>query len=346
MNKVNGRWGTTMSLLPDIVASGEPARLIPVGADSNKEARAASIILATLTVVPPFQKLMLGSLGQRVGVRANLSCFTEVTFKKASSKIRPDGLICLDGGRGRVWTCLVEAKIKNAKIEKAQIEKYLELAKDNHIDAVLSISNEFVASPTHSPVQVSRSLLRNVELYHWSWMFALTQAQLLLNSDDFERNEQRFILKEMERYFSHQSIGISTFSRMNSEWKDLVGKIQSGANVGKEQKDVENSVAAWHQEVRDLCLLMTRKLSRPVQIKLSRAHADDPVKRLKDDSQKLVEKHLLTCEFEVPDAAAPINVTADLLRRSLTLSCLLYPPYAADEEEELVYVWLRAEKKK
>lgn len=249
--------------LSDYISSGEPARLIPVGADSNKEAKAASILLAAMIAVPPFRKLMLGSLGQRVGVRAKLDCYTEITLKKSSTKLRPDGLIELDGGGGRIWRCFVEAKIKNAKIDKEQVEQYLELAKNNQIDAVLTISNEFVASPTHSPVQPSKTLLRHVELFHWSWMFTLTQAQLLLSSDEFENREQRFILSEMERYFNHPSIGISAFNRMNPEWKELVSKIQSGVNLTKAQADVENSVASWHQEVRDLCLLMTRKLEPP-----------------------------------------------------------------------------------
>lgn len=312
--------------LPDYLSNGERARLIPVTADSNKEARAASILLAVLTAVPPYAKVMLGSLGQRVGVRASLDCFTEISFKKDSAKTRPDGLIHLDGGRGRIWTCCVETKIKNASIDKEQVERYLELARANAVSAVLTVSNEFVASPTHSPVQVSRSLLRNVELFHWSWMYAMTQAMLVLNDNRFDHPEQRFLLAEMVRYFSHPSIGVSTFDRMNSEWKEVVNRIQSGATLTRTEANVENSVAAWHQEVRDLCLLLTRKLSRPVQIRLSKAHSEDPMLRLKDDSRELAETHRLTSSFEVPDAAAPIVVTVDLLRRSVTVSMTLSAP--------------------
>src|SRR3546814_1250819 len=52
---------------PDYLAAGEPARLIPVTADGNKELRAASILLATLSSVRPFAQELLGSLGQRIG---------------------------------------------------------------------------------------------------------------------------------------------------------------------------------------------------------------------------------------------------------------------------------------
>ena len=43
-----------MSRLPEILISGEIARLIPVIADSRKEQRVTSVFLATLSAVPSF----------------------------------------------------------------------------------------------------------------------------------------------------------------------------------------------------------------------------------------------------------------------------------------------------
>ena len=40
-----------MSPIPDFLTSGEKARLIPVAADSSKEGRAASILLAGIVAV-------------------------------------------------------------------------------------------------------------------------------------------------------------------------------------------------------------------------------------------------------------------------------------------------------
>ena len=74
--------------LPDFLSSGEQARLIPVAADSNKEARATSILLATLMKVPPFARVMLASLGQRVGTRADVNCYTEVVFKDRAANAK------------------------------------------------------------------------------------------------------------------------------------------------------------------------------------------------------------------------------------------------------------------
>ena len=314
--------------LPPYLAQGEPARLIPVAADSKREGRAASILLATLATIPAFATLMLASLGLRSGVRSTLSCFTEVVLKADTGepKCRPDGLIVFDSGRGRTWSCLLEAKIGNAILESNQVERYLALAKSNNIDSVLTISNQFVALPTHSPVKVPKTTLRNVELFHWLWMTVVTQAELLLNEDKFDNSGQKNILQEMTRYFQHPSVGVSTFDRMNPEWKEMVTRVQSGGILNKAESMVENSVAAWHQEVRDICLKMTRKLLRPIHIKLSRAHVDDPVRRLKDDCERLASECKLECILDIPDAAAPLVIIADVLRRSIYVSMSLAAP--------------------
>ncbi len=314
-------------MIPDYLSSGEPARLIPVTADTNKEARAASIVLATLMSVPPFARVMLNTLGQPLGARGRLDCYTEVVLKDGTeSKMRPDGLITLDGGRGRTWSCLIEAKIGRNELEVDQITRYLALAKAHEIDAVLTVSNQFVALPSHAAVNIPKASLRGTALFHWSWMYLLTQAMLVVNDRDFEQPDQRFVLAEMIRYFSHPSVGVSTFERMNSEWKELNAQVQAGAKLQRTALVVENSVAARHQEVRDLCLLLTRRVGRAVRLRLSRAQADDPDQRVRDDSTHLAENLEVTCSLDVPDAAAPIVVVGDLQRRSLVVSMALVAP--------------------
>lgn len=314
--------------IPDYLISGEPARLIPVAADSSKEGRAASILLATLANVRPFAQVMLASVGQRVGTRANINGYTEVVFRdgKDAARTRPDGLLTLDGGGGRLWRCLVEAKIGRSELEPDQVTRYLSLAKHHKIDAVLTISNQFVALPTHSPISVPKTTLRGVGLLHWSWMYVLTHALLLLDDETFGQPDQRYILSEMVRYLSHPSVGVSTFKRMNAEWKDLNAKVQAGANLTRSAAMVENAVAAWHQEGRDLCLQLARKVGRAVRLRLSRAHADDPVRWLRDDVARLVDKLELSCSLQIPDAAAPILVIADLQRRTLSVLMTLAAP--------------------
>ncbi|PAU76049.1 hypothetical protein [Halomonas salipaludis] len=313
---------------PDFVKRGEEARLIPVVADTNREQRAASVLLAALRGVHEFRQQMLLSLGVRVGSRAVLGAWTEIVLEAdpgAAKSDRPDGLIVLQTGR-KTWSALVEAKIGNADIGEEQLKQYLQQAKKHKVDAVITITNQFVAIPSHHPVKVPKSMLKGVELYHWSWMYAVTQATLLLESGEITSPDQRFMLEEVLRYLGHESSGISRFDSMNREWKEVVGKVKSGAVLGKNTEEVENTVSSWHQEQRDLCLVMSRKLGRPVKLKLARAHRTDPVKRLKDDCEALAKDKVLSCCLEVPDAAADLDVSADLTKRTIVCSMRVVAP--------------------
>ena len=81
--------------LPDYLAFGEQARLIPVGSEGKKEGRATSVLLANLSAVHEFAQVLLGAIGIRVGSRANIDFYTEIVLrdKAGKEKLRPDGLI-------------------------------------------------------------------------------------------------------------------------------------------------------------------------------------------------------------------------------------------------------------
>lgn len=306
--------------LPEFLASGEKARLIPIGSEGSKEGRATSILLSTLSAVDEFAHNMLGTVGVRVGSRTNIEVYREVVFadREGKSKLRPDGLIIINTGKGQ-WTALVEAKIGNSELSSDQIRDYLALAKKYEIDALITISNQYAAIPTHHPVPLKKYDLKGVKIYHWSWMFALTEAILLLKSMSVEDEDQRFLLSEMVRYYDHPSVGVSGFGTMNAEWKDVVLKVKSGSRLTKTLDEVVNTVGSWHQEARDLCLILSRDLAVPVSLRLSRKHKNDPLNRLKDDCEQLVSKQTLKCELDIPYAASPLLVIADLTRR--TVAC-------------------------
>ena len=217
-----------MADIPAILKSGEIARLIPVVADSRKEQRVASVFLATLSAVPDFAEALLGSVGQRVGRLTTINSFTEVVFKDKPQdlKDRPDGLLIVDRGRS-TWSALIEAKIGNSKLEPGQIERYAQLARNNKIDAVITISNEFVARPDHSPVSIPKTLLRKVSLNHWSWKFILTEAILLRSRSAATDPDQAFLLREFIRFLSHDSVGVSGFTQMPPEWKEVTTQLQT-----------------------------------------------------------------------------------------------------------------------
>jgi hypothetical protein len=317
-----------MSELPEFLKSGYRARLIPVVADTSKEVRAVSVLLAALKLVPQFSAALMGTIGQRVGARTEIDCWTEIVPRDSGEprRIRPDGLVRLRSGRGSEWFALIEAKVGRAEIDEAQISGYADMAKATGVQAVISISNQFVATPAHTPVRLTKVLSRHVSYYHWSWMFVITQAMLVMNEDSFANPLQKYILAELVQYLRHDSVGTARFDRMNKEWKELVTAVNSRRALVKNSPEVEHSVAAWHQECRDLSLMMSRKINRLVRLKLSRAHMDDPAQRLRDDCERLASEHVLQCVLDVPDAASGILVEADLVRRCIAVSMALSAP--------------------
>ena len=311
---------------PGYLARGERARLFPVLADTSKEGRSTSILLSCLASVHEFGQSMLGSIGQKVGKRAVISTYTEIAFSSQGDDAhRPDGLIVLKVGN-REWRALVETKIGNAKLGQDQIANYVALAKKHNIDAVVTISNQFTSRPNHHPVKLPAKTRGKIEIYHWSWMYIVTQADLLISKNDIEDEDQRFILTEMKRFLTHQSTGVKSFDRMPKSWTDVVQKVADGAPLHAKSDEAQETVAAWHQEIRDISLMLSRQLNVDVEIRLKRSHVLNPATREKEDAANLAEKHTLSAKLEVRHAAAPIDITADVGRRIIGASMTLFAP--------------------
>ena len=311
--------------IPNYLTRGERARLFPVLADTSKEGRTASILLACLSNVDEFGRALMSTVGQRAGPRTRIETFTEVCFKNQSEKLRPDGLIVLTSG-GKQWRAVVEAKVGNSDLELAQVESYLNLARENEIDALITISNQFAAVPAVHPLQLSASARRKIELYHWSWMHVLTEASLLIANDEVLDRDQRFILNEMVRFLTHQSAGVKDFDQMPAAWTELVSAVQAGASPSQNASETRETVGAWHQVVRDLSLTMSRQLGVEVSPRIPREHLRDLDARAKADATALCESKCLMATLTIPDAAAPLDVIADLRARTITASMRLRAP--------------------
>ena len=312
--------------LPQLLKGGEPARLFPALAETSKEGRAVSVLLACFASVDDLASTLLSTVGRRVGVRSRVRTFTEVVLANEPEGVsgRPDGLIVVETGR-RTWSALVEAKVRRSRLERDQIETYLKLAKANSIDALLTISNAFAAVPHHHPVRIPR-VPRGVDLYHWSWSSILTHAKVLLAAKNVDDREQRFLLDELVRFLDHPSAGVMRFDRMDANWKNIVASVVAGAPLAKSSDAVTDTVANWHQECRDLALKLMVRVNSNVVIRLPRAHRNDPQRRIADDATRLRETSILAVEFNVPDAASPIKVEADLRTRSFQVFMTLRAP--------------------
>ncbi|GAB5469791.1 MAG: hypothetical protein Kilf2KO_28210 [Rhodospirillales bacterium] len=312
---------------PQFLERGERARLFPVLAETSKEGRATSILLACLASVKEFSDLLLSSLGRRIGTRARVECYTEVQFKAGGEDAgrRPDGLIVVWIGN-RSWSALVESKIGNATLDVDQVESYLRIARQNGIDAVVTISNQFATQPTHHPVTLPAKSLGKVGLYHWSWMYLLTQADLLLTQEGVKDADQHFILNELKRFLAHSSTGVTGFTAMPPAWSELVQTAAAGGQIHAKSNQVEDVVVAWHQEIRDLALILSRQLAVSATVKLPRAQANSLEQRRRSDAKNLAETSSLSAQISIPGAAALLEVQADLRSRSISLTMRLRAP--------------------
>lgn len=311
---------------PTFLKKGEQARLFPVLADSSKEGRALSIFLACFAHVPEFGRALMTSLGQRSGTRTRFRVFTEVEFTDNGGKNnRPDGILIVENGRSS-WTALIEAKIGNAELTIEQLSTYCDVAKANGIDAIITISNQFAPLPTHHPLKLAQSARRKREIFHWSWMYLLTQASLLIENEEIEDETRAVLLQEFIRFLSHESTGAKSFTSMPAEWPEIAAKIHAGGAVKQSAEEVKDVVGAWHQELRDLSLILTRQLKTEVKVRIQRKHVADPVLRLKDDVATLCSENRLEASFQIPAAASPLELVADVKARSITTSMRLRAP--------------------
>ncbi|AOF99815.1 hypothetical protein BSY18_1790 [Blastomonas sp. RAC04] len=316
-----------MGQLPDFLQSGEAARLFPVLADTSKEGRTLSIFLACLENVNEFGRSMLGSVGLKLGSRARIDTFTEVVFKKgvSDSKHRPDGLIKVSTGKS-TWTALVEAKVGTAELTNNQIEAYLGIAKSNAIDAVITVSNQFTALPTHHPLSVSSLLTRKVSLFHWSWGYVITQAQLLRELGEVDDREQLILLSELQRFLLHPSSGVKEFDQMPAAWSDLCANIAAGGTASAKNPICHDVVGSWHQALDRLTGVLSRQIGNHVKLVMSKSDAIDPTQRQKTALAELVSGNCVQSEVLIPDAAAPVQICADFGKRALSFHMRLKAP--------------------
>ena len=337
-----------MTALENILENATKAKLIPSVADSNQEVRIVSILLATLSVVRPFADRLLNRCGVKMGKKSDLRCYSEVAFPGSDDvgSVRVDGILSLRTGQKR-WTAILEAKVENNEIDKDQVLSYARIAREHGIDAVVTLSNQLVPLATHLPYSIPKNIANRTKFLHISWMSLLTDATLILsekNWGDDITHEQAFILDEMTRYMEHPKSGVRYFDHMNQEWGDLVVGVRNRTKFKKDDLAIKNAISSWHQEERDVCLMLSRRIGKQVGIFLSRKHKEHPELRHQEACANLADSQLLRCAFTVPNAASALDVVADLQRRTICCSMKLSAP--TDKRRPSARInWLRSQLK-
>ena len=116
------------------------------------------------------------AITQPMGAPAGkLEAFIEVPFMLGERRLYPDGLIRVMRGN-TVWTALVEVKTNTNELTTEQVENYLDIARAQGFNAVVTISNQISPPDGSHPTKVHGRKTLKVALIHLSWMKVLTEA--------------------------------------------------------------------------------------------------------------------------------------------------------------------------
>lgn len=298
------------------------ARLIPISSASGVEAqerRAVSALLAVMSAVEEFGRALLKPLGAPGG---RVEAFIEVPFRLNGVSLRPDGIVAVTRA-GKTWSALIEGKTGPNVLDAAQLEQYVVLARELGMDAVLSISNQFVTSSTTYPVELDRRKVGKLGLHHWSWVDVLTEAIVQKEHRGVSDPDQAYILGELIRYLSDPRSGVMAFASMGPGWT----AVRDGARAGTLRKGGEEVLAVcarWDDLLRYVALELTQQLGRDVRQLAKRERS--PEARLQALADSLSAQGTLEGVLSVPLAASDLLIVADLRARQVRASARLEAP--------------------
>lgn len=303
--------------------SWTPARLIPtsgIRGQEEQEKRATSSLLAVIAAVPEFGKALLKDIGAPGG---RISTYAEVQLKDDDGKVSiPDGAIVVERGT-KSWVCLVEVKTGEAELKAEQVSRYLDLARVQGFDAVLTISNQIRRAADDHLVVIDGRKLRNTQLRHMSWWRILTNAIVEYRHRGISDPDQAWILGELIAYLSHESSGASGFHDMGDKWVRVRDAVRHDM-VRASDPDVLDVASKWQQYVEFLCLGLSQELGR--DISTSRKRKQSPDAQRDELAKILADSGKMYAELRVPDAAGPIGIEVDLRTRYVNASVTVEAP--------------------
>jgi hypothetical protein len=292
------------------------ARLIPtsgINGAEEQERRATSALLAVLSAVREFGRGFVKPFGAPAG---HLECFTEVPFTLGERRLYPDGLIRVARG-SKSWTALVEVKTGPNQLATEQLENYLDIARENGFDAVLTISNEIPAVAGQHPTKVDKRKLRKVALHHVSWSQVLAEAVMQKEFRGVADPDQAWILGELIRYLEHRKSGALEFDDMGEAWVGVRDQVVAGT-LRASDKGIAEVVSRFDALLRFASLQLGRQLGTEVVPVLSRKEAADSVVRAQALAQSLCATGQLSGAIRIPDTVGHLVVTADLRAGKVT----------------------------
>ncbi|GAA1731607.1 hypothetical protein GCM10009809_28840 [Isoptericola hypogeus] len=292
------------------------ARLIPtsgINGAEEQERRATSALPAVMVAVREFGRALTKPFSAPSG---NLDAFIEVPFVLGERRLYPDGLLRVRRGQ-KSWTALIEVKTGRNELGIEQIENYLDIAKEQGFDAVITISNQIPPVVGQHPTKVDKRLLRKVALHHLSWTQVLAEAVMQKEFRGVADPDQAWILGELVRYLEHPRSGALEFEDMGESWVAIRDGVRAGT-LRPNDKGVDEVAARFDALLRFAGLELGRTLGAEVTTVLSRKELAEPAVRTQGLIASLVSDGGLSGAVRIPDTVGNLVVTADLRARTIT----------------------------
>ena len=295
----------------------QTARLIPTSGISGQdeaERRATSALLAVMSAVKEFGAV----LTKPYGAPANwLETYIEVPFPLNGKKVIPDGLLRTSRG-SKTWTALVEVKTGSATLQTEQIENYLDVAREQGFDAVITISNEISYAPGVHPTTVDRRKTKSVGLHHISWAEILTAAVQQRVYRGVADPDQAWMLGELIRYLEHPKSGAQDFDDMGEPWVDIRNSV-TNATIRANNDGLHETVQRWEQLLRFVTFRLSRELGADVTGMRTRAEQSEPALRVEAQKTSLVGDGRMSGEIRIPGAVGDLGIIADVRSGRVTV---------------------------
>ena len=324
-NKPTKIIGLSVQQFDEIVTKGnefhvQKARLLPFYKPGDEMAL-TSIFLSGLRLVREFRNEIFSSLNLRMSNQ--LRIYAEVEFILYKKRI--DGLILVLRANKIIDAVLLEAKNQRNDIQANQISEYLPIAKEYGISKFLTISNQFVSFPTQSPIDIKTP--KQISLYHLSWTFILTIANILIadNDNNIQDADQLEIMKEIVAYFESKKSGILGLTQMKPGWVELTQKANAGTTLKLSDSFVEETVSSWLQEERCMALVLSKELGLFVRSGHTK-FKNNLSGRVKFEQKELISNSRLESNLYIDGAVSALKIIGHFGRMTIEISSTVNSP--------------------
>lgn len=157
-----------------------------------------------LSAVPSFASELLKPLGPPEGL---IGTYADVHLQDGAGLPATTGTIVISSAKAR-WSCLMATKTDAEKFDPEQIGRYLEVARQHHLNALLTVSNQSDDDRDwQSAAELDTSELMNFRIAHLSWWKVLYEAVMQHRFRGVDGSNQAAILADLIYYLTDEEHG-------------------------------------------------------------------------------------------------------------------------------------------